>query len=149
MYWWNVSCMSLLLTVIYIVTNWILWSKLALDWKATLFKSLHRHHENYLYLEENGKAHDKTINCWFQWVVFTIITLGEQEWLTLQQHPSSRPVVRGVRVTRSLVLYVCFVDLVCPFVRFLLAIVLSVLLRYTDSDCPLGIFKLCFKKIGQ
>ena len=32
---------------------------------------------------------------------------------------------------------------VCPFVRFLLAIVLSVLLRYTDSDCPFGIFKLC------
>jgi hypothetical protein len=26
--------------------------------------------------------------------------------------------------------------------RFLLAIVLSVLLRHTDSDCPFGIFKL-------
>jgi len=47
-----------------------------------------------------------------------------------------------VRVTRSLVLYVCFVDLVCPFVLFLLASVLSVPLRYTDSDCPYGIFKL-------
>ena len=33
---------------------------------------------------------------------------------------------------------------VCPFVLFLLAIVLSVLLRYTDSDCPFGIFKLFF-----
>jgi len=31
---------------------------------------------------------------------------------------------------------------VCPFVLFLLAIVLSVLLRYTDSDCPFGIFRL-------
>jgi hypothetical protein len=30
----------------------------------------------------------------------------------------------------------------CPFVIFLLAIVLSVLLRHTDSDCPFGIFKL-------
>jgi hypothetical protein len=30
---------------------------------------------------------------------------------------------------------------VCPFVLFLLTIVLSVL-RYTDSDCPFGIFKL-------
>ena len=28
------------------------------------------------------------------------------------------------------------------FVLFLLAIVLSVLLRYTDSDCPFGIFTL-------
>jgi hypothetical protein len=33
---------------------------------------------------------------------------------------------------------------VFPFVLFLLAIVLSVLLRYTDSDCPFGIFKLFF-----
>jgi hypothetical protein len=31
---------------------------------------------------------------------------------------------------------------VCPFVLFLLAIVLSVLLRYTDSYYPFGIFKL-------
>ena len=31
---------------------------------------------------------------------------------------------------------------VCPFVLFLLPIVLSVLLRFTDSDCPFGIFKL-------
>jgi hypothetical protein len=30
----------------------------------------------------------------------------------------------------------------CPFVIFLLVIVLSVLLRHTDSDCPFGIFKL-------
>ena len=31
---------------------------------------------------------------------------------------------------------------VCPFVLFLLAIVLSVLLRYTVFDCPFDIFKL-------
>jgi hypothetical protein len=34
---------------------------------------------------------------------------------------------------------------VCPFVLFLLAIVLSVLLRYTDSDCAFDIFKLFLK----
>ena len=39
-----------------------------------------------------------------------------------------------VRVTRSLVLCQCFVDPCLSFVLFLLAIVLSVLLRYTDSD---------------
>jgi hypothetical protein len=87
----------------------------------------------------------------------------EQELLTLPEHLSSPPVVSGVRVTRSLVLYVCLVDIVvCPFVLFLLAIVLSVLLllaivlsvlllltivlsvllRYTDSDWPFGIYKL-------
>jgi hypothetical protein len=115
---------------------------------------------------------------------------------------SSPQVFRGVRVTRSLVLYVCFVDcclsfffwplcclsffdlwilislfgilwslcclsfldlwilitplvssdhcVVCPSsiygfwlpLWYLLAIVLSVLLRFTDSDYPFGIFKL-------
>ena len=35
---------------------------------------------------------------------------------------------------------------VCPFVLFLLATVLSVLLRYTDSDCPFGIFKLFLRE---
>jgi hypothetical protein len=41
----------------------------------------------------------------------------------------------GVRVTRSLVLYVCFVDRCLSFCTFfLLAIVLSVLVRFTDSD---------------
>jgi hypothetical protein len=41
---------------------------------------------------------------------------------------------------RTLRLYV-FPIVVCPFVLFLLAFVLSVL-RYTVSDCPFGIFKL-------
>jgi hypothetical protein len=52
------------------------------------------------------------------------------------------------RVTQSLVLYVCFVDRCFPFALFLLAIVLSVLLRYTDSDYPFGIFKLFLKQMS-
>ena len=55
-------------------------------------------------------------------------------------HLSSPPAFSGVRVTRSLALYVCFVDLCLSF--FLLAMLLPVLLRYTDYDCPIGIFKL-------
>jgi hypothetical protein len=54
--------------------------------------------------------------------------------LTLPVHLSSPPVFSGVRVTPALFLYVCFVDRCCPLVFFLLAIVLSVLLRHTDSD---------------
>ena len=50
----------------------------------------------------------------------------EQELLTLPWHLRSPKVFSGVRVTRSLVLCVCFVDR-CHFVLFLLAIVLSVL----------------------
>jgi hypothetical protein len=57
----------------------------------------------------------------------------EQELLTLPEHLSSPPVFSGVRVTQSLVLYVCFVDRCLFFVLLLLAVVLSVLLRFTDS----------------
>jgi hypothetical protein len=35
---------------------------------------------------------------------------------------------------------------VCPFVFFLSAIVFSVLLRYTDSVSPFGIFKLFLQR---
>ena len=53
-----------------------------------------------------------------------------------------------VRFTRSLVLCVCFLQIVvCPSVLFLLAIVLSVLLRLTGSDYPIGIFKLILNYI--
>ena len=64
-----------------------------------------------------------------------------QELLTFPEHLSSPPVFSGLCVTRSLILYVCVVDVVCPFVLFLLAIVLSIL-RFTDYDYPFGIFKL-------
>ena len=53
----------------------------------------------------------------------------------LPEQLSSPQVFSGVRGTRSLVLYVCFVDRCFPFRTFLVAIVLSVL-RYTVSDCP-------------
>ena len=38
------------------------------------------------------------------------VPLVKQELFTLPEHPSSPPVFSGVRVTRSLVLCVCFVD---------------------------------------
>jgi hypothetical protein len=54
--------------------------------------------------------------------------------LTRPEHLSSHPVFSGVRVTRYLFyVYVLWI-VVCPFVLFLLAIVLSVHLRFTDSD---------------
>ena len=52
------------------------------------------------------------------------------------------PVFSGFRVTRSLALCVSFVDCCMSFCTFLLVNLLSVLLRYTDSDYPVGIFKL-------
>ena len=58
----------------------------------------------------------------------------------LSEPLSSPPGFSWVRVTRSLVLYVCFVDRCFSFCLLLFAIVLSVLLRYIDSGCPFGIF---------
>ena len=59
-------------------------------------------------------------------LVVSIITMSavidcdspeEKELLTLPEHRSSSPVFSGVRVTRSWVLCVCFVDRCCPFMR--------------------------------
>ena len=84
-------------------------------------------------------------NSWFITGFVTRITqrmpLVEQELFTLSEYLSSLPVFSWVRVTRSLVLCVCFVDRCLSFFSFFLAIVLSVL-RFTDSDYPFGIFKL-------
>ena len=46
------------------------------------------------------------------------VPLVEQELLTLPKHLSSPPVFSGVRVTRSLVLYVCFPDRCLSFCAF-------------------------------
>jgi hypothetical protein len=46
------------------------------------------------------------------------VSLVEQELPTLPEHLSSPPVFSGARVTRSLVLYVCFVDRCLSFCTF-------------------------------
>ena len=46
------------------------------------------------------------------------VPLVEQELITLPEHLSSPPAFSGVRVTRSLVLYVCFVDRCLSFCTF-------------------------------
>ena len=68
--------------------------------------------------------------------------LGGAGTATHPEHLSSPPLFSGVRVTRSLVLCVCFVDSCLSCCLFLLAIVLSVRLRFTYSDYSFGIFKL-------
>ena len=66
----------------------------------------------------------------------------EQELFTPAEAPAFTPGFSGVRVTR----YYRFICMFCrslfvPFLLFLLTILLSVLLRFTDSVYPLGIFK--------
>ena len=61
------------------------------------------------------------------------VPLVEQQLLTLPEHLTSPPVYIEVRVTRSLVLCVCFVNRCFFLCTFFLVIALSVLL-YTDYD---------------
>ena len=60
------------------------------------------------------------------------VPLVEQELLTLPEYLSSSQVLSGVRVVRSLVFCVVF----CRSLFIILAIGLSALLRFTDSDYP-------------
>jgi hypothetical protein len=46
------------------------------------------------------------------------VSLVEQELPTLPDHLSSPPIFSGIRVTRSLVLYICFVDRCLSFCTF-------------------------------
>ena len=55
---------------------------------------------------------------WFVTRLTRQVSLVEQELLTLPEHMSSPPVFSGVRVTRSLVLYVCFVYRCLSFCSF-------------------------------
>jgi len=72
------------------------------------------------------------------------VPLVEHKLLTPLEHLSSPQDFSGVRVSRSLILCLIFCRslLVLMFFFFLSTIVLSVLLRFTDFDCPFGIFKL-------
>jgi hypothetical protein len=81
------------------------------------------------------------------------VPLVEKELHTLPGHLSSSPVFSGVRVTRSLVLCVLlcrslFVLLFFFLLSFfLLTIMLSVLLRFMDSDYSIGIDMFFIKHI--
>ena len=71
------------------------------------------------------------------------VPLVEQDLLTLPGHLSSPDFFCEVRPTLSLVSRVCFVDRCLSF--SLLAVVLSVLLPFTDPNYPFDIFKLFFR----
>ena len=62
--------------------------------------------------------------------------------LTLPEHLSSPLVFSGVRVTRSSVLCVMFGRSCLPFGHFFLSAFVLSILRFTDYNYPIGIFKL-------
>jgi hypothetical protein len=79
-------------------------------------------------------------------VIPVSLSLVEQELLTLPEHLSSPPVFSGVRVTRSLVLYVCFVDR-CLFF-FDIQILIIPLVSSNSSYCLMSCY-IQDKMMGQ
>ena len=71
----------------------------------------------------------------------TLLVYADLETFTLPEHTTSSPDISGVCGVRSAVLCVVFCRSLFVLVLFLLTIVLSVLLRFVDSDYPFGIFK--------
>ena len=78
-----------------------------------------------------------SVNRLTQWV-----PLVEQELLTFLWDLSSPPSFSGIRVTRSLVVCVCFVDSCLSLCPFSFGHCVFCPFRYTDSDYQFGIFKL-------
>jgi len=66
---------------------------------------------------------------------------------TLPEHLSSAQVLSGVRVAQPLVSCVVFCRSLFVLLFIILWPLLFVLLRFTDSDYPFGIFKLLFFSI--
>ena len=75
--------------------------------------------------------------------------ITEQELLILPEHLDSPPVLSGVRFTRSLVLYVGFVDRCLSFCTFSFGHCAICSSSIYDTDCPFGIFKLFLHKTGN
>jgi hypothetical protein len=86
--------------------GWPLWNILCNKWYVTLVVNIF---QSFL--------HSLLITGFVTRLTWCML-LVEQELFTLPQHLGSPPVLSGVRLTRSLVLYVCFVDRCLSFCTF-------------------------------
>jgi hypothetical protein len=75
------------------------------------------------------------------------VSLVEPALLCLPQHLSSSAIFVGIRVPQSLALVLWFAYQCLSFVLFHLAIVLSVFLQFTTSDCPVDIPNLILRHV--
>jgi hypothetical protein len=78
-----------------------------------------------------------------------LVPLVEQELLSLPEHLSSPMIFSGVRVTRSLVLYVCFVDRCLSFCTFSFGHCVVCFSSIYGFWLPFGIFKLFICHTGD
>lgn len=108
-------------------------------------------HDEQTFIHSNFVWHGHLCRCsssltfWVHTIIYMGVTSGART-ADPSGTPSESPVFSGIRVPRSLVSCVVFCrSLLVLFVIFFV-IVLSVLLRSTDSDYPLGIFQLFLKE---
>ena len=72
----------------------------------------------YVGVSTSGSFPRSWLITWLVNKITRYVSLVEQELSTLLEHLSSLSVFSGVRVTRSLVLYVCFIDRCLSFCTF-------------------------------
>ena len=77
----------------------------------------------------------------FVFILCLVPNVARVSVLTIPEQLSSTPIFSGIRVALSIVFYVVLCRLLF---FFLLVIMLSALLRFTDSDYHFRIFKLLF-----
>ena len=78
-----------------------------------------------------------------------LVPLVKQTLLTLPEHLSCSPVFSGIRVARSLIFCVVFVDPCLSFCHFVLVIALSVRILITTSGYPFGSFNTFLPYLSQ
>ena len=82
-----------------------------------------------------------TYRCVVPHVIFILV---EQELLTLPEHLRLPQVFNGVRITQSQVFCVMFCRSLFVLLSFFYWPLCCLLLLFTDSDCPFGIFNLFY-----
>jgi hypothetical protein len=106
------------LSYVEVITSKVLWSPPWLGWP--LWNICVTNDHGYAPLVVNTSR--SFLHSWLITGFVTILarraSLVGHELLTLPEQLSSPPVISGVRVTRSLVLYVCFVDRCLSFCTF-------------------------------
>ena len=120
---------------------------------ALLLLLCHQWHLKNTHTKIMSTNHCKTTAQLHSWLVTRFVTRLTRRVATSgtgtaypSGEPEFTPVFSGVRVTRSLVLCVCFVDRYlsfCPF-SFGHCVFCPSQVRFTDSDYPFGIFELFF-----
>jgi len=113
------------------------------DNRSGEFPGMQLRQADYLIIHELPPMNNLTPLSSVLWSELMLLVCPDMESFTLLQHMRPSPDFSGVCVARSAVFCVVFCrSLFVPLSFFLLTIVVSVLLRFVDSDYLFGIFKL-------